>query len=228
MDPIAQAVEAAKAAAAAQGNTVGQAVAVTASAENTAVAVMPIAGASVSMEDLMNGTMVVDGWLKITPDGFKAGEGSKIFEEFDFIIEMVEKKGFTAQTSAKYGNSPVNYLKTYDKDLSNARTLDGKSWTAELARAAQIDPRCKPYPSADLIMKLVTDTGTMKAGQLVGYALSTTNFKHWVKLYRAVKEAGLMGESVMVKAKHIAESKKGNNWGEFDLQLIGSAEQAPD
>lgn len=226
MDPIAQAVEQAKQAAANQAANVGQAVAVM--NENTAVAVMPVAGASVSMEDLMNGAMVVDGWLKISPDGFKAGDGSKIFEEFDFIIEMVEKKGFTAQTSAKFGSSPVNYIKTYDKDLSNARTVDGKSWTAELARAAQIDPRCKPYPSADLILKLVKDTGTMKAGQLVGYSLSTTNFKHWAKLYRAVKEAGLMGESVMVKAKHIAESKKGNNWGEFDLQLIGSAEQAPD
>ena len=226
MDPIAQAVEQAKQAAANQAANVGQAVATM--NENTAVAVMPAAGASVSMEDLMNGAMVVDGWLKITPDGFKAGEGSKIFEEFDFIIEMVEKKGFTAQTSAKYGNSPVNYIKTYDRDLSTARTVNGKSWTAELARAAQIDPRCKPYPSADLIMKLATDTGTMKAGQLVGYALSTTNFKHWVKLYRAVKEAGLRGELVLVKDKHIAELKMGNNWGEFDLQLIGSAEQAPD
>ena len=75
---------------------------------------------------------------------------------------------------------------------------------------------------------MANDAGTMKAGQLIGYSLSTTNFKHWVKLYRAVKEAGLMGESVLVKAKHIAESKKGVNWGEFDLQLIGSAEQAPD
>lgn len=228
MDPIAQAVEAAKAAAANQAATVGQAVAVMNETQSTAVAVMPIAGASVSMEDLMNGAMVVDGWLKITPDGFKAGDGSKIFEEFEFIIEMVEKKGFTAQTSAKFGQSPVSYIKTYDKDLSNARTVDGKSWTGELARAAQIDPRCKPYPSADLILKLANDAGTMKAGQLIGYSLSTTNFKHWVKLYRAVKEAGLMGESVLVKAKHIAESKKGVNWGEFDLQLIGSAEQAPD
>ncbi len=228
MDPIAQAVEAAKAAAANQAATVGQAVAVTASAENTAVAVMPVAGAKASMEDLMNGAMVVDGWLKISPDGFKAGEGSKIFEEFEFIIDMVEGNGFTAQTSAKFGQSPVQYIKTYDRDLSNARTVDGKSWTAELARAAQIDPRVNPYPSADLIFKMTKDTGTMKAGQLVGYSLSTTNFKHWVKLYRAVKDAGLMGGPVIVKATHIAVSKKGNNWGEFDLQLIGSAEQAPD
>lgn len=226
MDPIAQAVEQAKAQAAAQAANVGQAVAVM--NENTAVAVMPVAGAKASMEDLMSGAMVVDGWLKISPDGFKAGEGSKIFESFEFIINMVEGDGFTAQTSAKYGNSPVNYIKTYDKDLSNARTVDGKSWTAELARAAQIDPRVNPYPSADLIFKMTKDTGTMKAGQLVGYSLSTTNFKHWVKLYRAVKEAGLMGGPVIAKATHIAMAKKGNNWGEFDLQLIGSAEQAPD
>lgn len=226
MDPIAQAVEAAKAAAAAQASNVGQAVATM--NENTAVAVMPAAGAKASMEDLMNGAMVVDGWLKISPDGFKAGEGSKIFDSFEFIINMVEGDGFTAQTSAKFGSSPVNYIKTYDKDLSNARTVDGKSWTAELARAAQIDPRVNPYPSADLIFKMTKDTGTMKAGQLVGYSLSTTNFKHWVKLYRAVKDAGLMGGPVLAKANHIAVSKKGNNWGEFDLQLIGSAEQAPD
>lgn len=226
MDPIAQAVEQAKQAAANQAANVGQAVAVM--NENTAVAVMPVAGAKASMEDLMNGAMVVDGWLKISPDGFKAGEGSKIFDSFEFIINMVEGDGFTAQTSAKFGSSPVSYIKTYDKDLSNARTVDGKSWTAELARAAQIDPRVNPYPSADLIFKMTKDTGTMKAGQLVGYSLSTTNFKHWVKLYRAVKDAGLMGGPVLAKATHIAVSKKGNNWGEFDLQLIGSAEQAPD
>lgn len=226
MDPIAQAVEQAKQAAANQAANVGQAVAVM--NENTAVAVMPVAGAKASMEDLMNGAMVVDGWLKISPDGFKAGEGSKIFDSFEFIINMVEGDGFTAQTSAKFGSSPVSYIKTYDKDLSNARTVDGKSWTAELARAAQIDPRVNPYPSADLIFKMTKDTGTMKAGQLVGYSLSTTNFKHWVKLYRAVKDAGLMGGPVIAKATHIAVSKKGNNWGEFDLQLIGSAEQAPD
>lgn len=226
MDPIAQAVEQAKQAAANQAANVGQAVATM--NENTAVAVMPAAGAKASMEDLMNGAMVVDGWLKISPDGFKAGEGSKIFDSFEFIINMVEGDGFTAQTSAKFGSSPVNYIKTYDKDLSNARTVDGKSWTAELARAAQIDPRVNPYPSADLIFKMTKDTGTMKAGQLVGYSLSTTNFKHWVKLYRAVKDAGLMGGPVLAKATHIAVSKKGNNWGEFDLQLIGSAEQAPD
>lgn len=185
---------------------------------------MPQAGERVTLDDLMSGMIAVDGWLKVTPDGLKVGDNAKIVDEFNVIIDMTEGVGYIGQRTIKFGD-PVRYVKTYDKVLNeHTKTSTGANWMAELARIAQISPKATPYPSADLCMMLDKDTGTMKEGELVGYALSTTNFKHFAKLRNEVKAAGLDGVRCLVKLTHKALSKDGRNWGEMKFTLIGPAD----
>lgn len=216
-DHINASVEAARQAAQNQASaSPSQNTAVATQTQSTAVA-MPTAGKKLSMDDLMIGQMVVDGWMKVSEDGLKVGEGSKYIEEFEGIIDMTEGVGYTPQLTVKYGNSPVNYVKTYDQ----ASTNTGKSWSEELVRIAQIDPKARPYPSADVIITLEKDAGTLKAGQTVGYALATTSFKHFATFLKEVKAQGLEGARVHVKVGYIARDSKGNKWGEAKYTLIG-------
>ena len=223
-------IEAARLLAQANASAAAAATAAAAAAADTAVATvtpganqvaLPTAGKKVTMEDLMVGQMAVDGWMKVSFDGIKVGE-SKFIDEAGFtaIIDAREGVGYTPQLSIKYGQSPVSYLKTYDQVTAS----NGKSWPDELVRIGQQFPTARPYPSADVVAMLVNDTGTLKAGQNVGYALATTSFKHFANFLREVEAAGLKGERVLVQISCIPKEGKGNKWGEVKYTLIGPAD----
>lgn len=193
----------------------------------TAVAVAPHTGTAVampaaqklSMTDLMTGTLAVDEFVKVDKYGLVIGKNSKPIDSFRAIIDLREGAGFTPCEVVKYGQ-PVVYCKTYDR----TRTADGKSWLAELARIANIDQKARPYPAADLVMTLLEDAGTGKAGQTVGYTTATTSFKHVIALLKKAEEKGLNGERVEVKVGFVMREKNNNTWGEMTFELIGPAD----
>jgi len=187
--------------------------------QSTAVA-MPVSGQKITMEDLMTGAMVVDEFVKVDKYGLVVGKDAKPIEKFKAKILMVEGRGYTPNQSIKFGN-PVQYLKTYD----GAKAVNGKSWPAELDRIRQSHPDAREYPAADLVLTLLEDAGTAKAGQTVGYTTATTSFKHVVKLLQDCASKGLTGIEVEVEVGYIARSKNNNNWGEMVFKVIGPADE---
>ena len=113
--------------------------------QSTAVA-MPTAGKKLTMDDLATGTMAVDDFLKVSQFGLLVGkEAKKPVDTFKAKIKMVEGVGYVPNLTIKFGQNPVNYVKTYDE----AKTANGKSWQAELERISRIDSNAKPYPRRD-------------------------------------------------------------------------------
>lgn len=185
---------------------------------STAVA-MPPAGRKMSMDDPLPG-MVVDGFLKVSYFGLEAGKGNLV-KTIKAKMVASNERGFTRNLSIKFGQNPVNYVKTYDE----ARTADGKSWQAELDRISRIDPNAKPYPAADLVFTLLEDAGGFKAGTTVGYTTATTSFKHAVRLKQDIEAAGLwgIGAEVEVEIGFAPIEKKGNKYGEMTFRFMGPA-----
>lgn len=205
-----------KAEAMAANASTGTAVATT--NQSTAVA-MPASGQKISMSDLMTGAMVVDEFIKVDKFGLIVGKDAKPIDKFKAKILMVEGRGYTPNQSIKFGN-PVQYLKTYD----GAKAVNGKSWPAELDRIRQTYPDVREYPAADLVLTLLEDAGTAKAGQTVGYTTATTSFKHVVKLLQECESKGLVGEEVEVEVGYVRRDKNNNAWGEMVFKVIGPAD----
>lgn len=231
-DPVAAAMAAAQAAAAAAPSPQLPAIAPQTSLAPVAAAPAPVA---LSMESMQMGSMSVDNWFKVKEDGLKIGDMQGLLESVEAVIDMTAGRGFILKYGAKNGN-PAQYA--YTVDLANA--AGGGTWPVALARLQALDPSkpCSPYRCVDLPFKLIEDvtkvtgagkaavtTVIAKAGDMIGYTTSTTNWKNWEMFYKDVEKAGLMGHEVKVKLTAQARTNKnGNNWGVLAIELLGEYE----
>jgi hypothetical protein len=219
--PITDAVAAAKAkaaqlAAAAPAPTTANAVAPV--ANNTNVPATTGGGRRMSLDDLNNGGLSVDAYLKVKEDGLKIGEKTNLIESINVIIRL--EQVLTCQV-VKYGD-PATYLKTYDQE----RTVTGGSWQQALQTAAQFG--ATPYMSADIPMVLAEDAKDIKGvvvdttGKKLGYSLSTTNLANFREFMAEAERAGIKDSPLL--ATLTAErrtNKKGNVWGVIKFTLVG-------
>jgi hypothetical protein len=228
-DAVARATAAAATAQAAAG---GAALPATIPAGGAANAVVPhTPGKRMSLDDVENGSMSVDGYFKVKYEGLKVGDKPGLFETC--IVEIVLPEVAVCK-SVKYGN-PAIYEKTYDE----VRTAKGGRWDEAMARAKAADPSYKsdPYISADIPMKVLAPITDIKgvllceAGKKLGYSLSTTNLAAFKDFKRAVEAAGIsLSATVVVEIGFAPRSNKnGNQWGTMTFKLIGEkdAEEAP-
>lgn len=176
-----------------------------------------------SVDDLMTGSMNVDGYLKVKENTLLIDNKPNLIETIKVKIDMKELMPFTG---IKYGN-PVVYQKTYD----GITAASGGSWADALAKAQRIDPQVRPYMGADLQMELTEDAKDVKgakvadAGLRLGHSTSTTNRNELASFLKTVKEAGYMNESVEVEIgfKRMT-NKNGQSWGLLTFKLLGVAE----
>jgi hypothetical protein len=230
MTSIAAAVAAATAAANAAQAAQAPGLPATVPVAGAANAVTPYApGKRMTLDDVENGSMSVDGYFKVKYEGLKVGDKPGLFEEC--LVEIVLPEVAVCK-SVKYGN-PAIYEKTYDE----VRTAKGGSWPEAQARAKAADPSYKsdPYISADIPMKvlapIVDSKGVLlcEAGKKLGYSLSTTNLGAFKDFKRAVEAAGIsLNGTVVVKVGYAPRSNKnGNQWGTMTFTLVGEKEEAP-
>lgn len=232
-DPVKAAMEAAQAAAAAAPSPQLPA---TISPQTSLAAAGPApTPVALSMESMQMGSMSVDNWFKVKEDGLKIGDMQGLLESVEAVIDMTAGRGFILKYGAKNGN-PAQYA--YTVDLANA--AGGGTWPAALARLQALDPSkpCAPYRCVDLPFRLIDDvvkttgagkaavtTVIAKAGDMIGYTTSTTNWKNWEMFYKDVEKAGLMGREVKVKlTAQPRTNKNGNNWGVLAFELLGEYE----
>lgn len=178
--------------------------------QNTAV------GRPISMDDALAGALVCDDWLKVSEHGLQIGNKKPVLDQVTVRLDMSTIR-FTEVV--KYGN-PATYRKTSDRTM----THDGATWAQALSEARAVDPKARPYPSADIDVELVDDIKlkdeTVEAGTVLGHSFSTTGFKALAKLVKRLKKDGHDTSSVTVEVTvgYIEQNSNGNTWGILDFR----------
>lgn len=229
-DPVKEAMLRAQAAAAAAPTPSPAVIPSTELATPSGPATAPVA---LSMESMSQGSMSVDNWFKVKEDGLKIGDMAGLLESVKAVIDMTPGRGFVLKYGVKNGN-PAQYA--YTVDLANAN--GGGTWASAMARIQALNPStpAAPYRCVDLPFRLLEDVlvknvTVAKAGDMIGYTTSTTNWKNWETFYKEVDKAGLSGQEVEVKlTAQPRTNKAGNAWGVLAIELIGAheAEGSPD
>lgn len=229
MDAIQQAMAAAEAA---RKATEGAAPAQTGTAvanvpaQNMAMAAPVAPGPKLTMDTLSTGQMTVDLWLKPKEFGLLVGDKPKLFPKARVEMDMTDGKGFIPKKGIKAGN-PAKYWYTTD----GVTCTSGGSWEQAVMNAKNLDPKAYEYRTVDLPFTLLDDIVAdgevlASAGAKLGYTTSTTNWKAWEEFYSDVKNAGLLGERVVVELGYQRrENANKNVWGIITFKLLGSAEQ---
>lgn len=199
-----------------------------ASQQNAALPAAPSAGAGVpavasgtprpfSLDDMRNGGMAVDAWIKVKDVGLQLND--KIVDELRVIIDTNQ---IQVSQSIKAGN-PAVYKKTYD----GVSCATGGTWDAALAEIRRIDDKARPYMSADIPMTLIEDfpgKPPLEAGKKIGHTTSTTNRQAFQDFLNQLDKAGLRGQEVEVKLGYQKMTKPGvQPWGIITFELIGLA-----
>ena len=219
IDPIAAAIALAQATAANSVALQAQNL-VPATVSNTPVAIRP--GVAMTMDELMIGQMAVDQWIGVKEFGFIFGKDKTLYSH-DIVVE-IDMDAVLPNLTVKYGN-PAVYVKTYDHAVSNK----GTSWADAVASAQRVDPKVRPYPSADIPMTLlhpVVDGGKEKKvlaeeGTVLGYSLSTTNFPFWSKFYKSLMVLGIQKSVVKVALSYEKKTNSNNNvWGVITFTYV--------
>jgi hypothetical protein len=222
-DPIADAIEAGRTAAASMvGNQPANAL--TTAAAPTAVATSVMPGPKLSMDNMMAQGLSVDAFLK--PNEFAMitiGDDGKQHDSLDVEIDTA---AITLCFAIKYGN-PAVYVKSYDGTTANT----GGTFTDAIAKAnAATGPSnpVAPYNCADIPMTLLTSVPKQDAkaepfavGMKLGYSTPTTGWNNFDSFVNAIKAKGLMGQKVRAKlTSQPRTNKKANKWGVIAFELV--------
>ncbi|TGT64131.1 MULTISPECIES: hypothetical protein [unclassified Mesorhizobium] len=174
------------------------------------------AGRPMGLDDAMAGAVVVDDWLKVNEHGLQIGAKKPLLEEIKVRIDLGD---VAYSESIKYGN-PATYRKTYDRVMA----VDGSTWAQACAEARAVDPRARPYKSADINLELVDDVKlkdeTVTAGTVLGHSFSTTGFKSFAKLVKQMTKDGAdpASDVIEVTVGYVEQNSNGNTWGILDFR----------
>ena len=185
-----------------------------------AVAVAAVGG-PLSFDDLGQGSMACDDWLKVKDVGLVvASNTTKLFDSAEFIIDLATDA--VACEVVKFGN-PATYLKTFDR----ITCAEGGTWQEALNKANQVQVGARPYPSANITLEAVDDvkssdgTVVVKKGDKLGHSTSTTNYANWSKFRSELKKLGAETATVKVKVGFEGRTNKANNsWGVLTFEII--------
>lgn len=148
---------------------------------------MPAVGPSLSLHDMLLGSIEVDHWLKYTEYGIAIGDRTRPLETISVYLNM-DEIAYCYQVKYQL-NGAAKYHRSYDR-LTDAR---GGAWSATLDQVKQIDPAAFEYRSAELPLILAEDvlgkdgkTIAVRAGETLGLALPTTGWKSFQRFVRGL------------------------------------------
>lgn len=144
-------------------------------------AMTPANGNVFTMEDLTSASMTADVYLKVKYQQTFINQDVVNAPEIFVAIDLGK---VIPKLSIKGGN-PVQYASTVDGRTST----NGGSWMEAIADIQKLDPKAKPYPSADIPMIVASPIRNFQGqvvaeiGTILGHSLSTTNWKNWKSFY---------------------------------------------
>lgn len=180
---------------------------------------MPTAAATPASADafMNHGGISVDTWAKVKDTGIVI-EDCKGIESILVRLDMNAVQYFYA---AKAGvGDTTKYIKSADQVM----TVEGLPWQDELMVLKQMEPKCRPYPTADIPVELLEDVKTGKskveAGTTVGVGLSTTNYSAWNAFYKKMVAAGKELDEITVRIGFQERAKGTYTWGLFTFDFV--------
>jgi hypothetical protein len=184
-------------------------------------ALAPVAGPGVpmSLSDLIAGDMQVDKWLKVNPYGLFIGQ-TNIAIVGDLVVSL-DLSEVVGTMQIKAGN-PVKYWKTLDHQTC----LTGGSWMDAIAEAQAIDPKARPYRSADLpfvaLSQIKDAQGNVVAepGERIGHSLATTSWKSFSQFLHALQNQKLPVDSGKYKVTlgYQVHRRPPNTWATLEFK----------
>ena len=126
----------------------------------------------------------------------------------------------------------AEFLSAYDGLIGS----DGQPWANAVMTAygTTTDPKKPnvPFPSVQLPMRLINDIANQQgeviaqAGIMIGHTTAKTGWQNWQNFHNACKQAGLLGQKVIVEVSNQPVAPKGitYKWGTLEFKLIGQAQ----
>ena len=191
-----------------------------------------------SMDTMSNSDLLVQDWLKPSYHGMVLGSApSTLLNPFQVEIDMTENVGYmlcqmVRWTVAGATGDQTNYVHTYDGLIGS----DGQPWANAVMTAygTTTDPKTPnvPFPSVQLPMRLINDIANQQgeviaqAGIMIGHTTAKTGWQNWQNFHNACKQAGLLGQKVIVEVSNQPVAPKGitYKWGTLEFKLIGQAQ----
>lgn len=191
-----------------------------------------------SMDTMSNSDLLVQDWLKPDFHGMVLGSAPQVLlQPIQVEIDMTENVGYmlcqmVRWTVAGATGDQTNYIHTYDGVTGS----DGQPWANSVMTAfnTTTDPKkpVLPFPSVQLPMKLMHDindqTGNTiaQAGIMLGHTTAKTGWQNWQNFHNTVKQAGLLGQKVIVEVSNQPVAPKGISykWGTLEFKLIGPSQ----
>ena len=191
-----------------------------------------------SMDTMSNSDLLVQDWLKPSYHGMVLGSApSTLLNPFQVEIDMTENVGYmlcqmVRWTVAGATGDQTNYVHTYDGLIGS----DGQPWANAVMTAygTTTDPKKPnvPFPSVQLPMRLINDIANQQgeviaqAGIMIGHTTAKTGWQNWQNFHNACKQAGLLGQKVIVEVSNQPVAPKGitYKWGTLEFKLIGQAQ----
>lgn len=157
-------------------------------------------------------------FLKVNEFGIRIGKNKEFLDSIKVSINMTEDEGFQVKHTLRFGN-PAQYLSTYDGVVCDK----GGSWGDALHKANLASPGVEPYLSVDVVMKLRADIKlkeeTIKAGTLLAFNSSKTNFSEWSDFYAEVAKLEALDQELDVDLGFREIQHNGNTWGVVTFSL---------
>lgn len=183
----------------------------------------PGTASPLSVNDMLQGSLDVAGWLKVSHFGFSIGSDTTMFDRISVRMEMDE---IMWNFTLRYG-SPAQYEKTYD----HVTDVKGRPWVAVVQQVQMIDPKASEFRSADIPFypreALLNKKGELiiPEGAAMGHSISQTGFKYLTKFIRAADKAGLdiHTGSINVDIVHNPESNDKGKWGTIRFENFSAA-----
>ncbi|GFD70998.1 hypothetical protein KUL113_04180 [Tenacibaculum sp. KUL113] len=192
-----------------------------------------------SMDTMSNSDLLVQDWLKPSYHGMVLGSApATLLNPFQVEIDMTENVGYMLCQMVRWTvptptGDQTNYVHTYD-GLTGS---DGQPWANAVItayRAPTTDPKKPnvPFPSVQLPMRLLNDIANQQgaviaqAGIMIGHTTAKTGWQNWQNFHNACKQAGLLGQKVIVEVSNQPVAPKGitYKWGTLEFKLIGPAQ----
>ncbi|GFD77253.1 hypothetical protein KUL118_01150 [Tenacibaculum sp. KUL118] len=192
-----------------------------------------------SMDTMSNSDLLVQDWLKPSYHGMVLGSApATLLNPFQVEIDMTENVGYMLCQMVRWTvptptGDQTNYVHTYD-GLTGS---DGQPWANAVItayRAPTTDPKKPnvPFPSVQLPMRLLNDIANQQgaviaqAGIMIGHTTAKTGWQNWQNFHNACKQAGLLGQKVIVEVSNQPVAPKGitYKWGTLEFKLIGPSQ----
>lgn len=191
-----------------------------------------------SMDTMSNSDLLVQDWVKPDYHGMTLGSAPQVLlNPIQVEIDMTENVGYMLCQMVRWTvtgatGDQTNYIHTYDGVTGS----DGQPWANSVMTAynTTTDPKkpVVPFPSVQLPMKLMHDINgpdgnpIAQAGIMLGHTTAKTGWQNWQNFHNTVKQAGLLGQTVIVEVSNQPVAPKGISykWGTLEFKLIGPSQ----